>query len=755
MGVSTVFRLCSRGGPIDYFRPLHMTGVAQREISIDPRFVGSTLELEAIEAQRVWRAVERYSDNPTSPGLNPEKLEGRAGKSRLWSIRASRELRILLAREGSVTVFLRAGHHDDIYALAERTAYVAPLEGGADLIPLRPGAVDLDGRSIGWTKQTQAEDSEAEGKTVLEHWATPELAEAGFTQDEIKLLREAGFNNLLDIWPDIQEQQFNLVLELAELTPEQWKNQQLLDDREAAERRFRAAVVDRGALTGLSSVLSPEEVVRLASAPIEDWMIFLHPHQRALVNRRFNGPARVRGSAGTGKTVVALHRAAALAKRLATEQKPGQGPVLFTTFVKSLPPVFENLYLRLPTAVAGVVEFTNVDKLANRICRDAGERPNLDRHLVDTAFAKALEEVVLPGTPLHNAQLTTGYLREEVTAVIKGRGVDTVDEYLSMERTGRRTPFSEAMRRQAWQLREAWDKGMARKGVVDFPDVVRRARDIARTHTKPMFSHAVIDESQDLTLIGLQLVRVLVNGPSEVDIPDGLFIVGDGAQKIYAGGFTLAQAGIDVRGNSTVLHVNYRNTQQIIETAFACTGKEEVNDLGDEYARGDAVADASREGAGPVLVVASDFDSQVAFVADQVNQLVKAETLGFGDVCVCAPTNRLVKRTISQLKAAGLQTQDLANFEGRTNDFVKVGTFFRAKGLEFKVVFLLELSADKFPTPQKREQSDAEYEDQRSLQVSQLFVAMTRARDRFFVLCDGEPSDLVGDAMEHFELVES
>lgn len=726
-----------------------------REISFDPRFVGSTLELEAIEAQRVWAAVEQYSNNPTSPGLNPEKLEGRAGKNRLWSIRASRELRILLAREGSLTVFLRAGHHDDIYALAERAAYVAPLEGGADLIPLRPGAVDLDGGPIGWTTKPQAEESDTADKTVLEHWATPELAEAGFTQDEIKLLREAGLNDLLDIWPDIKEQRFNLILELAELTPEQWKNQQLLEDREAAELRFRAAVVDRGVLTGLSSVLSPEEVARLASAPIEDWMIFLHPHQRALVDRRFNGPARVRGSAGTGKTVVALHRAAALAKRLAAEQKPVQRPILFTTFVSSLPPVFENLYLRLPTAVQGVVEFTNVDKLANRLCREARQRPNLDRRLVDAAFVRALDDVVLPGTPLHNAQLTRGYLRDEVTAVIKGRGVDTVDEYLGMERTGRRTPFSEAMRRQAWQLREAWDRRMAQKGVVDFPDVVRRARDIARTLAEPMFSHAVIDESQDLTLVGLQLVRALVNGSSEADIPDGLFIVGDGAQKIYAGGFTLGQAGVDVRGNSTVLHVNYRNTQQIIETAFACTGKEEVNDLGDEYARGDAAADAPREGAGPVLVVASDFDDQVAFVADQVNQLVKTGTLGFGDVCVCAPTNRLVKRTMSQLKAAGLQTQDLAKFEGRTNDFVKVGTFFRAKGLEFKVVFLLGLSADKFPTPQKQGQSDAEFADQRSLQVSQLYVAMTRARDKFFVLCDGEPSDLVRDALEHFDIVES
>ena len=289
----------------------------------------------------------------------------------------------------------------------------------------------------------------------------------------------------------------------------------------------------------------------------------------------------------------------------------------------------------------------------------------------------------------------------------------------------------------------------------DFPDIIRRAWDLSRQRPEAMFSHAIVDESQDLTLVGLQMIRALVNGSGGTDVDDGLFIVGDGAQRIYPGGFTLGQAGIDVRGRSTVLRTNYRNTRQIIETAMACTGGQTVNDLGDEYARGDADAEAMRDGAGPVLVLADDFSASIDFVAEQVHLLRQLGGLGLGDVGVCAPSNRLVKSAMTALKTAGLDSQDLAKFDGRSNNLVKVGTFHRAKGLEFKVVFLLGMSAGSFPSPRLAGQAEAEYADQRSLQISQLFVAMTRARDRLFVVCDGEPSKVVADAVEQFELVEA
>lgn len=540
-------------------------------------------------------------------------------------------------------------------------------------------------------------------------------------------------------------------LECREKSPEEFFQSAMFADESANE--FRDAIVERGALSGLSSLLGPDEMARLLSGPIEDWMLFLHPEQRAIVDRDYNGAARVRGSAGTGKTVVAIHRAAALAQRDLAAGKP---TILFTTFIKSLPPVFRNLYRRLPNAVPGAVEFVHVDSLANRVCREAGIVPPLDPSMIDQAFDSAWADVVGPGTPLRASRLTRYYVRDEVREVIKGRGIDSLDEYLRMERTGRRTRFTSAMRRQTWALREEWDRRMAAAGVTDFPDVVRSARNLARKRQSRMFRSAIVDEGQDFTLVGLQFVQALVAPAGQPDAPNGLFIVGDGAQKIYPGGFTLAQAGIDVRGNSAVLRVNYRNSHEIITAAMACTGSEPVDDLGDAYLRGDEGVRGvtTRQGVKPVLFRGGDFGGQIRYVAETAKRLANAASLDVGDIGVLAPTNRLVNQAQGGLQAMSVDCQLLANFDGTSTSRIKIGTFKRAKGLEFKVVFLLGLEDDSFPSPKRRWQTAEEYEERRALETTELFVAMTRVRDGLFLLCDDEPCDAIYEGLEHVDEVE-
>ena len=720
------------------------------EIAFDPQFLPSLGRLDPGDSQRVLKSVTRYQQEPEAPGLNLEQLKGRRGRRRLWTIRASQELRVLLAREGPTSVLLRAGHHDAIYDLADRVAFAAPLAGRPGLIPLRPDALDLDGSALAPVPARPAGAADTE-RSILEHWSDRELADAGFDADAVRRLRRATQDTLLEVWPELIEDEalFEKICDCSEQSPEAWVNRRLIDNDESEHRRFRDAIVERGARAGLSSLLGADELERLLSAPIEEWMIFLHPDQRALVQRRFAGPARVSGSAGTGKTVVGLHRAAALAKRLTSSGAAGSPPVLFTTFIRNLPPVFENLYRRLPTAAKGAVEFVNVDRLAARICSEAGARPALNPDAVRGAFDDAWAAVVRPGTLLHRVGLTRGYLRDEVTAVLKGRGIDTLEEYQTVERTGRRTAFTSAMREQAWALREAWDERLAERSVEDFPDVVRRARDLACERSEPRYRAAIVDESQDLTLVGLQFIQALVNGPGP-DGQDGLFLVGDHAQKIYPGGFTLAQAGVDVRGRSSVLRVNYRNTEPIIDAAMACAGAERVDDgEGGAGPRGAAAHNALRGGPRPVLVRAADAAAQAAFVVDEVGRLTGGGDVGAGDIGVFAPDRNRVRNALQGLTAAGLRCQSLNQFDGRPNDAIKVDTFHRAKGLEFKVVFLLGTAA--FPRARGAKQTDAEYAEQRAMQISQLFVAMTRARDRLFVLCKDRPSDVLSGALAHFE----
>lgn len=618
------------------------------EICFDRNWHDNLRKLQPNALKQVIDTIYKYMKSPDHPSLNLEKLKARGGKKRLWSIRASQDLRILLARQGDITVFLRAGKHDPIYKLGEQSAFVVPAAGSPGLMRIvRKTPLNEEDSAPPPSALPKAPPSDdGPSKSIVGHWTDKELKQAGFTESEIQKLRRASQDTLLDVWSDISSKQLDDVLKMDECLPKEWFDRDLLKDEEAKNTRFREAIIKRGALAGLSTLLSAEELERLMSAPIEEWMIFLHPDQSALVERHFNGPARVRGAAGTGKTVVALHRASALAKRYGVATPGRRPPVLFTTFIKSLPPVLKNLYLRMPQGVAGGVEFVNVDRLAYQLCREAGQKIRVDPDAAKEAFDQAFNSVIRPGTPLQGQ--TPRYLQEEITEVLKARGVASLEEYLRMERTGRKAPFRKEMREQVWELYEEYNKLLAETGVEDFADVRIRARDIARRQ-KPMYRASVIDEAQDLSLVALQLVVALVSGNKGNLGPDSLFLVGDGAQKIYPGGFTLVQAGLDVRGNSTVLRVNHRNTQEILTAAMASAGSEQVDDLGDTFLRGDAEADAQRgEGLKPQLVCAGECDAQIRYIAARVQEFLRTETLNMNpsDIAVFAANNKLVNQTI-------------------------------------------------------------------------------------------------------------
>lgn len=714
-------------------------------VSFTDKFWPSVIRLSDREQAQVNKAIVKLGEDPHADGLRLKPIQGDSSGKK-WTCRASQEIRIFLFKHGPVLTLERAGHHDAMYELAERVSMIHNAGTGAIVVTER--AIDEEG-FLPRMPVSAGPSAPDEGPRPLDHWTDAELEEAGLGEAEIASLRTARTEDeLLDL--DIDEETLNLVLDLLGQTPEQWRAPSIDAEAEQGER-IRRAILEHGALAGISPLFSAEQLEKLASAPIEDWMVFLHPDQQVAVTRRYEGPARIRGSAGTGKTVVALHRAAELVRRF-REEEAIEGPrtVLFTTYIASLPPVFERLYHRLPqTQPDDDIEFWNIDKLARRICSDAGDRITIDPRVVDSSWAKAWKS-----SPLAAGGFSASYIQEEVRQVIKGRGIRDLDSYLAVERTGRGTRFAEPLRRQVWELRVEWDARLGEAGVLDFPDVVLRARDHARAAATPRFRAALIDEAQDLTLVGLQLIRALVNGPKAIDRSDGLLVVGDGAQRIYAGGFTLRQAGVEVRGRTTVLRTNYRNTRQIIEAAMAVAGADAVDDLGDQYARGEAEAEATRAGMKPALVGCEGTADECRWITDRIVDLRSSGALHLGDVGVFCATNKQAELVAEHLQLAGVPAMSLRDYDGTPIDKVKVGTHFRAKGLEFKVVFLPHLGANVFPRKPTAGQSEEEAAEHRTLALSQLFVAMTRARDGLFLLASGDPSPLLG-SLDHFEVIDS
>ncbi|MFL6124319.1 MAG: UvrD-helicase domain-containing protein [Actinophytocola sp.] len=470
--------------------------------------------------------------------------------------------------------------------------------------------------------------------------------------------------------------------------------------------RLQVQLADRG--PGTAELFDTEDLAadQLAAAqerPFETWLTFLHPHQQALVTRDYRGPARISGPAGTGKTVVVLHRLRYLARR-------SVGPLLFTTLVRTVPPVHQKSFRRLAPELTERVEFVNLHAWIRGFLRSRGSAVVVHSGQVNDAFSRAW---LAHRTSLQDLEPTPGYWQTEIDRVIKGRGLRTLDEYVRVSRRGRSLRLDAGQRTRVWRLYEAYQRNLADKQLVDHNDMIGIALDelTARPLAEP-YAAVVVDEVQDITLSGLRLLRTLGG-----DGPNALLLVGDGQQQVYPGGWRLSDAGIPVQGRGEVLRVNYRNRTEVLGFAQRFAATNQVDDL--DGAAGVALRDAEPANPGGTVRSwrGSERDLPDALVA-AINELPVPR----GQAAVIVFHHRDLDRCTAVLRRAGIPLLQLEHYEGELDDKVKIGTVHRAKGLDFRAVLAIQSTAD-LATGRDIEQEVRESRER------QYLVAATRARD--------------------------
>ncbi len=471
-------------------------------------------------------------------------------------------------------------------------------------------------------------------------------------------------------------------------------------------------------------LISVEEVheamlAGLAMRPIEEWMAFLHPDQARVVRRSFRGPSRIRGAAGTGKTVVGLHRAAYLAR-----SAPGR--VLVTTFVRTLPDVLRSLMERLAPDVAGRVDFVHVHGFAKQVLVDRGVRYRIDPRSVDRAWRAAWQSTGR-NRVLGRLDPDERYWRDEVENVIKGRGLVALSQYEACARPGRRRGLTAEQRRAVWELFEAYERELGLLGTWDAADVINAADTSLRETPLPGYSAVVVDEAQDLSCAMIRLLHRVVG-----DGPDGLTLIGDGQQTIYPGGYTLAELGISLAGRGVVMTRNYRNTIEIADFAASIVSGDDVTDIEGGSSAPDA-AEVLRHGIRPQVRRFSNRAAHDQSFVQRIREVTAVEGTSLGDVGVLASATHAVADAIAALGRAGIPAVDLQKYDGHPVDAVKVGTIKRAKGLEFKQVLVVRARLDLLGGAAADRGADVVDRERRDLDRRELYVAMTRARDGLWV----------------------
>ena len=482
-----------------------------------------------------------------------------------------------------------------------------------------------------------------------------------------------------------------------------------------------------------------DELADILAQPLEMWRIFLHPSQRQLAYRgSYSGPARVTGGAGTGKTVVAIHRAKALAERL---ESPLGKPILFTTFTRNLAQAIENDLRALDPAAVSRVDVINVDRLAFALVREAEGR---DPKVAQDDFCRKIADDVVFEAGIDD-EYSGSFLVNEWEQVVLANDCRSRADYFAVGRAGRGIPLNRRRRAVVWKAIDELERRLDQDGRRTHLQLATAAAGYLGPRTTKPYEHVVVDEAQDLHEAQWRLLRAVV-----AEAPDDMFIVGDSHQRIYDRRSSLSKVGIKVVGRSAKLKLNYRTTHEIMAWSLAMLGTHDgvtADDLdGGKDEHTFAGYHSLRSGPEPVLAGFTSRKRMLDELVDRVRGWIDegVDPMAIG---VAARTNRQVEAAKNALDAAGLTTcllpqRDLPNQLG-----VRLGTMHRMKGLEYERVAISDADDDSVPAAwamTDRHDDEVQHVSDLELEKCLLYVAATRARDGLYITWSGTPSRFLG-----------
>lgn len=718
-----------------------MTVAITKRVSYDIGCMKSLRKLPDKVIVRFMDMMTRYMTDPSGNGLNLETVQG-ARDNAIKSLRVDQGYRAIAFEVGRDIMFVHVNEHDKAYRWAvgrrvkldpdtNRIRVIEEVDVGTESAPApsEPRLFSkLSDKRLGALGVPEEELPAVRLLTTLEAF---EAAEERFDPLTYQILYAlaAGYND---------EEVHALTGIGAQSEAESPK----------AELNFGALIETEESRQTIFIPESEAELRRVFEEGLEGWRIFLHPEQRKIAYRDYNGPAMARGGAGTGKTVVAMHRAKYLADQIMSDPTRAGQRVLFTTFTTSLAQDIEaNLRTLCPEhldAQPPRIEVINLDRWVSQFLK----RKNFERKVAYFGEARdRLEEIwrdvfldhVLPDG------LSEAFVKAEWAQIVQATGLTEQRSYLKASRAGRGTPLDRRKRAALWEVFSDYRARMISEGLAEPDDAYREAIEILLAQAPNLpYAAVIVDEAQDMGEQAFRLVRAIVPEASSGD-QNSIFVVGDAHQRIYARRASMSVCGINVRGRSRQLRLNYRTTQEIRTWAVSILEGVSVDDLdqGTDSLRGYV---SVLRGAPPELVSYRSETEELKGLVDWT-RVQLADQIGLADLGVLCGRRADVARVRRALSSAGIETIELqaGSTDDRSAPGVRVTTMHRAKGLEFFSVAIPLLSESAFP-PAGALNAAVDQADRTDIvdqYRSLLHVAATRAKKTLRVSWSGAPTLLI------------
>jgi mRNA-degrading endonuclease RelE of RelBE toxin-antitoxin system len=679
-------------------------------------FTDSLAKLTGEEQKAVKTTAFDLQLNPANPGMSFHKLD-KARDKNFWSVRVSSDIRLIVHKTASSLLLCYVDHHDKAYEWAERRKLEAhPTTGAAQLVEIRETV-----QEITIPKYVEVEHVAPPKPRLFDHVAEETLLSYGVPVEWLPDVRQADEDNLLELADHLPGEAAEALLELAtggtpQVSPRVVAGTDPYSHPDAL-RRFRV----------MNDV---EELERALAYPWEKWTTFLHPAQRQWVERDYSGPARVSGSAGTGKTIVALHRAVFLAR-----SQP-ESRVLLATFSDTLANALRTKLRRLISnepRLAERLEVHAMNAIGERLYEQRFGRPQVAsrdqvRQWIGEAASKA------PGL-----KFTLNFLLTEWEDLVDTWQLDSWEAYRDVKRLGRKTRLPEAQRAALWAVFDAVRTRLISEGLATYPGLFSRlAQDVAgRKH--PPFDYVVVDEAQDISVAQLRFLAAM-----GADRPNALFFAGDLGQRIFQQPFSWKSLGVDIRGRSRTLHINYRTSHQIRMQADQLLGPE-VSDIdGNVETRRGTVSVFN--GPAPSIQVFDSQNAEGSAVAAWLGDRVK-EGLAPHEIGVFVRSNAELERAQTAVATAGLPYKVLDEHVETVSGKTSISTMHLAKGLEFRAVAVMACDDEIVPLQARVEEvaDEADLEEVYNTERHLLYVACTRARDHLLVTSVDPASEFLDD----------
>lgn len=698
------------------------------KVAISQDFLAAFTDIPKAQQKKVQAFVSKFRSNPLAPGINYEPIRD-AANSNYRSVRIDQAYRgiVLKPEHGNVYLLLWVARHDDAYDWARRhTCQINPATGSLQLY------------------QVQAETQPAPVQETIEPKSgrplfsvrDRELTRLGVPAERLEQVKALDSMADLDrLAPKLPVEAHEALSFLAAGIPlDEVMDEYALPDGPASvdTSDVQAALQRPQSQRRFHVVEDEQELQQMLEAPLEQWRVFLHPTQRRLVERDWNGPVRVLGGAGTGKTVVAMHRARWLVRN---RLKPDEH-LLFTTFTRNLAMDIEaNLRTLCSAKEMKQISVINIDAWVRGFLTRQGQPARIvypGQDTLEKCWDRAMQ--LADGS----LGLSEAFIFEEWQQVVLPQRVIDKAQYFKADRKGRGTPLTRKQRAQLWPVFEEARLQLHQAGLLTSEDAMYLAMDLLNSgEAKKQFQAAIVDEAQDLGPEALRLIRALV--------PEGsndLMIVGDGHQRIYARTTSLGNCGINIRGRGRKLRINYRTTDQIRKVATAILEDVAIDDL-DGQADSQAGYRSLVEGIEPTLKGFDSAEEESAWVIDEIKRS-HATGVNLREICIVARTKTLLKATQAALQEAGIKAVTISRdaTDDATHPGVRIANMHRIKGLEFRRVFIVAVQDGVVPLEFEMARASDAVERRRS-EINEralLHVAATRAIRTLTITWSGKPS---------------